>query len=195
MQGGETASVTQASSASYDSVNAGSRTVRAHIEAPDILLGNGASLSNYTFSSDITGGGTITQAPLTWKIVGNPSRQYDGTTSATLAANNFQAYGFVAGEGATVTQTAGTYSDKNVGARMVTAVVGQGDFSPVNGTSLANYMLPGSISGYGTITQRDLGALSVVISGSPTRAYDGTVAATLIAGSQSSPGDYTINRE
>lgn len=192
LQGGETASVKQASSASYDNANAGARTVSAHLEASDFTLGNGASLSNYTFDSTIVGAGSIAQAPLTWTIVGNPSKQYDGTTTATLTSANYQVYGFIAGEGATVTQTAGTYSDKDVGTRGVTATVGTGDFAATSGTLLANYVLPTSISGYGTITPRDLGALSVVISGHPTRAYDGTTVATLIAGSTTSGGDYTL---
>jgi len=192
LQGGETATVKQASSASYDSANAGSRTVTAHLEGSDFTLGNGASLSNYSFTSDIVGAGTIAKAPLTWTIVGNPSRQYDGTTAATLNASNYQVYGFIAGEGATVNQTVGTYSDKDVGTRDVTAAVGTNNFVATGSTLLSNYVLPTSISGYGTITQRDLGALSVVISGNPTRAYDGTLLATLIAGSPTSGGDYTI---
>ncbi|WP_285403302.1 YDG domain-containing protein [Luteibacter sp. ME-Dv--P-043b] len=192
LQGGETASVKQASSASYDSANAGARTVTAWLEGSDFTLGNGASLSNYTFDSTVVGAGSIAQAPLTWTIVGNPAKQYDGTTAATLDTNNYRVYGFIAGEGATVTQTAGTYSDKDVGTRGVTATVGSGDFAATGGTLLSNYVLPTSISGYGTITPRDLGALSVVISGHPTRAYDGTTVATLIAGSANSSGDYTL---
>lgn len=192
LQGGETATVKQASTASYDSANAGSRTVTAHLEGSDFTLGNGASLSNYSFDADIVGAGTISKAPLTWTIVGNPSRQYDGTTAATLNASNYQVYGFIAGEGATVNQTVGTYSDKDVGTRNVTATVDTSNFVATGSTLLSNYVLPTSISGYGTITQRDLGALSVVISGNPTRAYDGTLLATLIAGSQTSGGDYTI---
>lgn len=192
LQGGETATVKQASSASYDSANAGARTVSAWLEASDFTLGNGASLSNYTFDSNVVGAGSIAQAPLTWTIVGNPSKVYDGTTAATLNTSNYQVYGFITGEGATVTQTSGTYSDKDVGTRGVTATVGSGDFAAMGGTLLSNYVLPTSIAGYGTITPRDLGALSVVISGRPTRAYDGTTAATLIAGSPTSGGDYTL---
>jgi hypothetical protein len=48
--------------------------------------------------------GQITPAPLTAQIIGNPTKTYDGTTTATLNSGNYEIDGFVAGQGATVKQ-------------------------------------------------------------------------------------------
>lgn len=185
-QGSENGAVVQSSSAVYDSGDAGTRVVSAHIEASDFSLANGTSLSNYTYSNDITGLGTIEKAPLTWQIVGNPSKTYDGNTAATLNSGNYQVYGFVSGESATVSKTQGTYATADAGVRGVTAIVTPGDFVAANGTNLANYTLPTSITGYGFIYQADGSKVTVTITGRPTRAYNGTDVATLTS------SDYTV---
>jgi filamentous hemagglutinin family protein len=186
-QGTEGGSITQSAGANYDSKDAGSRTVTAQIEASDFNLNNGTTLSNYTFQSSITGLGTIAQAPLTWQIVENPTKVFDGNSDATLGASNYQVYGFIAGEGASVTQTHGTYETGHAGVQGVSATVTPGDFNPLAGTNLSNYILPSLISGFGTITQADGSKVTVVITGRPTRIYDGTTIATLV------PGDYTVS--
>ncbi|MDF3980694.1 YDG domain-containing protein [Luteibacter sp. PPL554] len=175
---GESGSLTQNAGATYDSVNAGSHTVTAMIEASDFTLGNGTSLSNYTFPTSIAGAGTIARAPLKWTIVGNPSKTYDGTTGVTLGTSNYQVYGFVGGEGASVSQTQGTFASPNAGIQSVSANVSPGDFVPLQGTNLNNYVLPSVISGFGYISKADGSKVSVVIIGRPTRAYDGTTNAT-----------------
>jgi hypothetical protein len=48
--------------------------------------------------------GTITPAPLTASIVGDPTKTYDGTTTATLGSINYSLSGFVGTQGATVNQ-------------------------------------------------------------------------------------------
>jgi len=180
-QGSDGGSIVQSAGASYDSKDAGTRIVTAAIEASDFAMGAGTSLSNYTFASNITGLGTIARAPLQWKIVGNPSKQYDGTTNATLTGANYDVYGFIVGEGATVTQTHGDYATPDAGIRLVTASVGAGDFAPIAGTNLANYILPTSITGYGYIEKADTSGVFVRIIGVPTRAYNGTTLATLLS--------------
>ena len=60
--------------------------------------------------------GTITPAPLTASIVNNPTKAYDGSTSATLTANNYDFTGFVDGQGATVNQASSVaYSTASAG--------------------------------------------------------------------------------
>ncbi|HVI56281.1 MAG TPA: YDG domain-containing protein [Luteibacter sp.] len=178
-QGGETGTVVQSAGATYASKDAGTQLVTALLEPSDFSLGNGAELSNYTFPTSITGNGTIAKAVLTWSLVGNPTKVYDGTTDATLTNDNFQIFGFLSGEGATVTQTHGTYDTANVGQRNVTANLSVADFAATNGTVLSNYVLPTVMTGIGTITPAPLaGYITAGING-PTRVYDGTTIATL----------------
>jgi hypothetical protein len=187
-QGGETGSVIQSAGATYASKDAGTRLVTAVLEASDFSLGNGAELSNYTFPTTITGNGTISQAVLTWSLVGNPTKVYDGNTDATLGNDNFQIFGFLAGEGATVTQTHGVYDTADVGQKNVTANLTAGDFAPGNGTLLANYILPTVMTGIGTITPKALtGKIIVAGINGPIRTYDGTTFATL------SPGNFVLD--
>ncbi|WP_185754306.1 YDG domain-containing protein [Luteibacter sp. 9135] len=178
-QGGETGSVVQSAGATYASKDAGTRLLTALLEPSDFSLGNGAQLSNYTFPTSITGNGTIAQAILTWSLVGNPTKIYDGNTNAALTSDNFQLSGFLSGEGATVTQTHGTYDTANVGQRNVTANLGIADFTALNATVLSNYVLPTVMTGVGTITPAPLaGFITAGING-PTRVYDGTTVAAL----------------
>ncbi|MGK6354675.1 beta strand repeat-containing protein [Sphingomonas sp. DT-207] len=172
---GEGATVTEAMG-SYGSPNAGIHTVSAALDGGDFVADAGTLLSNYVLPTSASGLGTITQAMLTAAIIGNPTKTYDGTTAAVLASGNYQLSGFVAGEGATVTQTAGTYDEKNAGARIVTAVLAGGDFTADAGTLLSNYVLPASATGAGTIDPKEL---TVAILGTPTKVYDGTTAAAL----------------
>ncbi|MBL7373613.1 hypothetical protein INQ23_30290, partial [Escherichia coli] len=72
-------------------------------------------------------------------IIGTPNKVYDGTDIATLLSSNYQLAGFVAGEGATVTRTAGTYASANAGSRAVNATLTGSDFTANAGTNLANY--------------------------------------------------------
>jgi hypothetical protein len=63
----------------------------------------------------------------------------------------------VNGQGATVTQTSGTYASADAGANdTVTATLASGNFSAANGTLLSNYILPTSAMGAGTINQAPL---------------------------------------
>jgi filamentous hemagglutinin family protein len=178
-RGGETGTVVQSAGATYASKDAGTRLVTALLEPSDFSLGNGAELSNYTFPTSITGNGTISQAVLTWSLVGNPTKVYDGNTNASLSSDNYQISGFLSGEGAAVTQTHGTYDTSDVGQRNVTANLSAADFTALNGTVLSNYVLPTSMTGIGTITPAPLaGYITAGING-PTRVYDGTTIAAL----------------
>jgi filamentous hemagglutinin family protein len=174
---GQGASVTQ-TAGNYLSANAGSGiTVMASLSPGDFTAGNGTLLSNYVLPTGASGSGTITPAQLTAIIAGNPTKIYDGTTTATLTASNYQLGGFVAGQGASVTQTTGSYANANAGSGIaISANLPAGDFTPDNGTLLSNYLLPTNASGTGTITPAQLTA---AIIGNPTKVYDGTTTATL----------------
>jgi filamentous hemagglutinin family protein len=173
--GSESATISQPN-ASYASPNVGAETVTATVTSANYTAGTGTLLSNYILPTTISGPGTIQPQPLganyiNGYIVGNPTKTYDGTTVATLAPANFQLTGFVAGQGATVTQTTGQYSNANAGKQNVTAQLTSGDFTPDAGTDLSNYKLPTVVYGTGTITPAPL---SVSIVGNPTKVYDGT---------------------
>ena len=72
---------------------------------------------------------------------------YDGTTAATLAAANYSLTGFVTGEGATVTQTVGTYNSKDVlTATTVSATLAPANYTATGATLLSNYTLPTAAS-------------------------------------------------
>jgi hypothetical protein len=179
---GESATVTQ-TVGTYDSVNAGLRTVNAALNASDLMADSNTSFSNYVLPTSASGVSRISPAPLNAVLVGLPTKTYNGTTAAMLAPNNYSLTGFVAGEGATVTQAIGSYDSANAGARTVTAILGSSDFSANGGTRLANYILPTDASGAGLINRADL---AVSITGRPTKQFDGNADATLI------PSDYTI---
>ena len=172
---GQSGSVTKATG-SYAVADAGSRTVTASLAAGDFVAAGGTNLANYLLPTLASGTGTIAQRGLTVAITGTPTRAYDGTTAATLAASDYALTGFVGGQGAGVTQTAGSYASANVGSAAVTATLAAGAFTANGGTNLANYLLPTAASGTGSITPK---ALTAAIVGTPTKTYDGTVAATL----------------
>jgi filamentous hemagglutinin family protein len=172
----EGATITQSSGGAYDSADAGARTVTANLVVSDFVADSGTDLSNYALPTTILGGGTINRAQLSAAIIGNPTKIYDDTTVATLTSGNYQLAGFVAGQGATVTQTVGAYDSDNVGARTVTATLSAGDFTGVSATNLANYTLPVSAVGAGTITPASVQVINVA---ALDKVYDGNTNATL----------------
>ncbi|WP_197284818.1 YDG domain-containing protein, partial [Piscinibacter sakaiensis] len=108
--------------------------------------GTGFLASNYAISY-VDGRLTVTPAELNAvlaSIVGNPTKTYDGNTTATLTGANFSLTGFVGSDGATVTRSTGTYDSADAGARTVTTTLANGDFSPTGATDLRNYTLPTS---------------------------------------------------
>jgi len=173
--GSQSATISQ-TAGSYDSSDAGSRIVTASLSAGNFTAGGGTNLSNYILPTTASGAGAINQKALTAAIIGNPTKTYDGTLAAALNASNFSLTGFVSGQSATVNQASGTYDAIHAGARTVTAALNAGDFTAGGSTNLANYVLPGTASGAGTINPQ---ALTASIIGDPSKTYDGTSAATL----------------
>jgi hypothetical protein len=141
---------------------------------------SGTDAANYSVSSTGSTSADITKKTLSADLVGSIQKTYDGTTDATLAAGNYSLSGFVTvsgvTEGATVTQTAGTYNSRNVlDANSVTTTLASGDFTANSGTSLSNYTLPTTATGVGSIGTR---LLTVGYTG-VTRDYNGTTVATV----------------
>ena len=118
-----------------------------------------------------SGPGLIIALTLTASIIGDPTKPYDGTNSATLTSSNFSLSGYVPMESLTVTQTAGSYNSPNVTtATTVTASLAPGDFTNGDGTLASNYILPTTASGNGRITPAPLS----IAAASDTKVYDGT---------------------
>ncbi|MHB1881021.1 MAG: YDG domain-containing protein, partial [Acidithiobacillus sp.] len=131
----------------------------------------GTEAANYTLSQPSGLSANITPAPLTISVTGNPTKTYDGTTTAVVSGSDFAVSGFVSGQGATIPQYASAgYASANAGTQAVTVALTPADFSPNSGTSLSNYSLPTSVTGTGTI---DPALIAVVIANNPTKAYDG----------------------
>jgi hypothetical protein len=122
---------------------------------------------------------TINKANLT-VAMSNQTKVYDGIVTATLAAGAITATGVTVGsvtETATVSQTSGTYNDKNVnGAKTVTANLLPVDFA--SGTAdLSNYNLPSTVSNTSSnITKKDVTYSGV---GVVAKTYDGMTTAVL----------------
>jgi hypothetical protein len=96
---------------------------------------------------------TVNPKTLTASIIGNPTKTYDGNTSATLTSANFSLSGLVGSDSFTVTKTTGSYNDANVAlATTVTTSLAPGDFTPGVGTTASNYTLPTTAGGAGHIT-------------------------------------------
>ena len=174
---GEAIGITQAvgSYNSKDVVTA--NTVTANLAAGDFTAAAGTLTSNYNLPTSATGVAHITAVTLSASIIGNPSRPYNGNTTATLTGANFSLTGLVTGEAISVAQTGGTYNSKDVAtAATVTANLVSGDFAAGGGTLVTNYVLPTNASGAGHITAL---TLTASIIGDPARPYNGNTNATL----------------
>ena len=128
--------------------------------------------NNYAVTTN-TAAGTITPKALTGvSLTGTVSKTYDGNASATLIPSNYTISGFVAGEGATITNTVGSYGNgKDVqgpAALVSSAVLTSGDYSAASGTLLSNYDLSAvtgvvATGNIGQITR--LGSVSAISNG------------------------------
>ena len=125
--------------------------------------------SNYLANS---GDGTLHIDPRELTITATgASKVYDGstTTTATLSDNR------VAGDGITVSYASAGFADANAGVDKTITVSG----ITLSGPDAADYSFDTTIYTTGDITPR---ALTVAISGTPTKSYDGSATATLNSG-------------
>ncbi|WP_291838562.1 YDG domain-containing protein, partial [Limimaricola sp.] len=112
---------------------------------------SGGDAGNYRVGS-VAGDYDVSQRALDVSITGTPTKTFDQTSAATLVPDDFTLGNLASGDVLTVTQTAGTYAQITVGTGIVvTATLGASDFSGVGGTDPADYLLPGSATGFGTI--------------------------------------------
>ena len=165
-------------SGTYASANASlTNTVTATLADTDFSATGDTMLTDYILPVSASGNGIITRAGLTAVIAGSPFKTYDGTSAATLTADDFRLVGFVEGQGATVTQTDGTYDSAHAGLSVgVSATLAAGDFTADPDTLLSNYDLPTLAEGFGMIDRK---GLTVSIIGNPVKTYDGTTLANL----------------
>ncbi|HEY3849453.1 MAG TPA: filamentous hemagglutinin N-terminal domain-containing protein, partial [Steroidobacteraceae bacterium] len=96
-------------SGSYQSADAGSNiNVTSAASAAGLTVTNSSGVPVYGYAlsgSPLTAAiGSIAPAPLSAAIIGDPTKVYDGTTTATLTSANYSLSGFVAGQSATVNQ-------------------------------------------------------------------------------------------
>ena len=173
-QGGQSATLDQVSSANYAGPDAGNNIgMTATLEASDFHTAAGTFMSNYSFSTTVSGTGTIAKAPLSISVINNPTKVYDSTDAATLTAGNYQINGFLQGQGATVNQTAGTYADPNVGQWSVTALLTAANLIANGGTNLNNYSIPTVATGTGQITPVPVAGLIIAGLVGASKTYDG----------------------
>jgi hypothetical protein len=118
---------------------------------------------------------TINKAALSASLTGTVEKEYDGTTSASnLTNSNYAVTGWVTvngiTEGASVTQTSGTYSDKNVpnnsGTGLVSTTLASNQFTADSGTDLGNYSLP--TTAFGSVGKITPAALEVKVNNAST---------------------------
>ena len=152
-------------------------SVTASLSASNFTAGSGTLASNYVLPTTASGAGTIKPTTLTASIIGDPTKAYDATTTATLTSANYSLTGLASGEGFTITQTVGSYNNKNVtSATTVTATLTAGDFRPADNTRTGDYTLPTSASGAGEITAKMLMVTGLSAS---NKTYDATTTAML----------------
>ncbi|WP_426270546.1 YDG domain-containing protein [Dyella kyungheensis] len=147
-----------------------------------MLANNGVQVFGYTLIGSPVSAkiGQITPKQLTAQIVGNPTKVYDGTTTATLSSSNYEIDGFVGTQGATVKQPSSiAYGGSDAGTQAVNASFSVTNFTANSGTNLSNYLLPTTATGMGLITQAPL-----LVSGllANNKVYDGTNADSIVTG-------------
>ena len=120
----------------------------------------------------------MTPAILNASLIGTVEKTYDGTTTAALAAGNYDLTGLVAGDSVSLNDpTSGTYSTKNAGSGILVTVGGL----ILSGTDAGNYTLS-SGSSSAAIGIIDPKVLIATLVGTVEKTYDGTTSATLTAG-------------
>lgn len=178
---GETVALANASG-TYDTKDAGSGKT---VSFGGLAL-SGATAVNYVLSSNSLSGanGTVTQKPLTVSLTGSVSKTYDQSTDATLAAGNYTVSGVVGGDAVTLNNPAsGTYDTKNAGTAKTVSVTGLS----ISGLDANNYSLSSTTAqgAVGTVLAK---TISASLTGTVSKTYDGTDAATLTSGNYSLAG-------
>jgi filamentous hemagglutinin family protein len=139
-------------SGTYTSANAGSGI---GVSVSGLTL-SGTAAANYSLTTTALSDtvGTITQASLSAVLAGAVTKVYTGTTTASLASNNFTLTGVVGSDDVAIAPASGAYATADVGSGLDVSVSGL----TLSGTAAANYSLSTtSLSGsIGAITQASL---------------------------------------
>jgi fibronectin-binding autotransporter adhesin len=167
----QTLTLSNATSGTLASANAGSETVTTAITLTD---GSGLA-NNYTLTQPTLANVTITPAPLTVSGLSGTGRTYNGATLDALTGTGTLA-GLQNGETLGLGAVTGTLASANAGSEAVTTSI-----TLINGSGAAgNYVLTQPTLANVTIAQAPLTVGGTVASG---KVYDGTTTATLTLGS------------
>jgi filamentous hemagglutinin family protein len=177
---GDSVTLNDPTAGTYDTKDAGTGKT---VSVSGLAL-TGAQANDYSIASSVAGAvGTITPLALTASLIGTVAKTYEGTTAATLASSNYVLAGAVSGDSVALNDpTAGTYDTKDAGAGKTVTVGGLA----LTGADAEDYSVAGSVAGnVGTITPL---ALTASLTGTVSKTYDGTTAATLTAGNYTLAG-------
>ncbi|WP_250624998.1 YDG domain-containing protein [Pinirhizobacter soli] len=181
----------------FGSKNVGTQSLTANFNGGDLSV-NSAHPEDYTLPAQAFGTGIINPAVLTARIIGNPTKTYDGSPQVSLGSGNYELDGFVAGEGGSITPSSHVaYASKDAGNWNIVALLAVTSFTANSGTLFSNYVLPTEADGMGTINQAPLFITGV---SAQNKVYDTTDLATLnVGGAQlqglvaADSGDVTLN--
>ena len=180
--GSEAVILNNPTSGTYDDKNTGTGKT---VSVTGLSI-SGADAGNYVLSATGASGaiGAISAKSLTASLTGTVSKTYDGTTSAALAADNYIMSGVIGTETVILNKPAsGTYDTKNSGTGKIVSVTGLS----ISGADAGNYVLTATTTsgGVGTISAK---SLTVSLSGTVTKTYDGNATATLVSGNYNLSG-------
>ncbi|HEX4198735.1 MAG TPA: GLUG motif-containing protein, partial [Caulobacteraceae bacterium] len=157
---------------SYDNPNAGSNHVLTVNSGFSVQDGNDGN--NYTVGPLGTATGIIDQLGLEVSLQGTVEKTYDGTTSATLNAENYVFQGGLSGDDVSLNiVTSGYYNDPNAAIGKTVTVT----HLTLSGASAGNYFLEGLGSASGAIGTIDQAPLTLTAQPS-SKPYDGTTSSS-----------------
>ncbi|MFD0778567.1 YDG domain-containing protein [Flavobacterium myungsuense] len=173
LESGDT--TTTAPTQTFDNKNVGSGN--KVLTPSGLVINDGNSGNNYVITYVPVGNGTISAKSLTASLTATViSKVYDGNDTATLSTANYSlSGGIVSGETVTITNTSGTYINKNQGTGKLVTV----ESLLLGGADASNYVLsnPTSISrNVGTISRV---SLTASLTGIIEKEYNGNTNATL----------------
>ena len=150
---------------SYDSRNAGTRTVSATLAGGDFTAGSSTLLGNYVLPTSAAGTAVIAPKAITLNAPAI-SKVYDRTLAYTASAGDLSSLSAALVEGDTVTGASFSYADKNAGNGNKTVNFGAATLSDGNGG--ANYSVTLAGNSNSSITPRVLNASATGVD----RVYD-----------------------
>ncbi|OCW57427.1 hypothetical protein AWJ14_00840 [Hoeflea olei] len=171
-------------SGAYDVATAGTNIL---VTASGFTL-SGADAANYAVAASASGSvGRIDRRALTVSLVGNITRDYDGTTAATLTAGNYgPLVNVVSGDTVDLLSkpTTGTFDSRHAGTGKRVEVTGL----TLTGADAGNYTI--DLTAFGNIGQIDAKQVTAVLSGEIVKTYDGTNAVSFANGGYALAGTY-----